>query len=302
MRIEAKLDRKLPIQLPASAYLEITKDQVGAIPDEGLRHPLGTYNVSVGSVISSANHLLDELEKIIQQSGREAAELLSKADAVRSATKQFLLANGEHVDACEKVVRCYLALKDKNEQRKAKQDLRANLDWYERHVMAQANHLKHRHSQIRSICLYTNLIAAPGYFIESQINAEAVGPDPIIHNGQNTGFSYARQLRLFICGLFYVSRSLTNVLRTHFGAIADSPSGVTQGLKELLERIAAFPSDMFPDEYQQTYPAVSCTSSYIGLNYGGLKTPKMPYQNASFLTVVGGDGVTRSFQIPYLKE
>lgn len=300
VRIELELCRDLPVQLPAAAKLRAIKDQVQALPDEGLRHPLGIYNVSVQTVVAAASHLLDELEKTFPLVGEEAADRVLRAEGLRQATRQFLLANAEHVDACEKILKCYFASKGDAEYAKAKRELRSNLAWYGRHVMTQANHLKHRQAQVRSLSLYTDQLAAPGYFVESQIAPDVVGPDPIVHDGKNAGFSYSRQLRVFICGLFYVSRTLSVFLS---GRKPDevSSNSETPGLGGLIERIASFPDFMFPDEYGQPYAGVHSSKNNFVISYGLKKSVAPPYSRAQFKMGLGGDGVTRSFQVPYLR-
>jgi hypothetical protein len=57
---------------------------------------------------------------------------------------------------------------------------------------------------------------------------------------------------------------------------------------------------MFPDEYGRTYPVVECGSQNIKVSFGGSRTPRMPYNQIGFQTMTTADGVTRSFQIPYM--
>lgn len=299
MRLEIKHPIDKPFGVPASDYLEATKLNVSAIPEKGLRHPLGMYNVSLASVISSAFELLDDLDKAGQLVGKSASDRVLAVPTLANTTKQFLLSNAEHVDACEKVVSAYLPSKDKPRLKKAKEVLRGNLGWYEKHVMAQANHIKHRHAQVRNLCLYTNALAVPGYFIEGAIGPEAVGPDPQIHTG-NTAFSYARELRVFVCGLIYVSRSLHSVLQTYVGRAPLAEPKETPRLRDLVVRISRFSSVMFPDEYGRTYPVVECGSQNIKVSFGGSRTPRMPYNQIGFQTITAADGATRSFQIPYM--
>lgn len=299
MRLEIGIDRNLPVQLPAAAILEATRESVQGLPNEGIRHPLGTYNLSVGTAIAAAAQVLHKLEKVLPLAGESAAERVLNADGLRHATRQFLLANGEHIDACEKILKCYFATEKNGKYAKAKRDLRSNLSWYGRHVMTQANHLKHRHSQVRSLCLYTDQIAVPGYFIEGSISCETVGPDPIVH-GANTAFSYSRQLRIFLCGLFYVSRTLCTILSNGKVHNSSAKSG-TPGLEDLIERIALFPDIMFPDEYGQPYPEIRCSQHKLLIRYNKVRPRKVPYGLVQFKAGLGGDGVTRSFQVPYLQ-
>lgn len=299
MRLEVKIKKDLPVQLPAATFLNETREQVHGLPDEGLRHPLGTYNVSVNSVTSSALTLVTEIERILQFSGQKAAEETIQSQLLIASTKQFLLAMGEHVDACEKILKCYLLPLGGNKYGKACRQFRTNLGWYERHVMAQANHIKHRHSQIRALCLYSDDIAVPGYFIESPINGDAVGPDKLIHGDKNTAFSFNRQLRISICGLFFVSRTLTNLLQQKPTATGNDIEN--ESIRNLLSKTAALPITLFPDEYSQPSAELIEKSDYFQLNYGSGRPPRMSYNVVNFQTALGGDGVTRSFQIPYLK-
>lgn len=300
MHLEIKHKRGVPILLPAVAYLESTKALVSGIPKEGIRHPVATYNVSVQGVISATKELLGDLEKGYPLVGNYGAERILAVETLRGSTKQLLLAMGEHVDACEKIIGCYLSGTDKQKLKKAKKELRDNLGWYERHVMAQANHIKHRHAQVRSITMHDPSLAVPGYYIETAIGEEAVGPDPTVHGKGNTAFSYARETRLAICGLFYISRSLEAVLRKYFGKSESAESKEPSGLMELIERVANFPTAMFPDEYQKKIPSIEITTYSVLISFGRVKPPRIPYGSIQFRTQTVADGVSRTYQIPYL--
>jgi hypothetical protein len=300
VRLQITIDRGLPVQLPAVAILEATKDSVHGLPQEGLRHPLGTYNVSVATVVDAATQVLNELEKTFPLVGEPAADRVLESDGLRHATRQLLLTNGEHIDACEKVLKCYFA-SDGNKYAKVTRDLRANLSWYGRHVLTQANHLKHRHSQVRTLCLYNDQLAVPSYFVESSIGSEAVGPDPKVHGPNNSAFSYSRQLQIFLCGLFYVSRTLSTILSSTTASRASASGSETRGLSGLIERISSFPSTLLPDEYGEPRAEVHCSQGHYVLSYSEGKPKKPPYQLVQFKTTFGGDGVTRSFQVPYMQ-
>lgn len=299
MRIEVKINKSLPIQLPAATFLYETRDQVQGIPKDGLRHPLGTYNVSVNSLVSSALALVTEIDRLLQLPLQDTAKETIRSPLLIATTKQFLLAMGEHIDACEKIIRCYLLPSGGNAYSKARRQFRTNLGWYERHVMTQANHIKHRHSPVRALCLYNNQIAVPGYFIESPVSDDSVGPDKLVHGDKNTAFSYNRQLRISINGLFFISRTLTNLLQPK--ASTNSKDSENDSVRQLLNRIATLPTTLFPDEYGQPYAELLEKNDYFQLSYGRGRPPRMPYDLVSFQTAIGGDGVTRSFQIPYLK-
>lgn len=299
MHLEIKHHRDTPILLPASAYLEATKDQVSGNHEQGIRHPVATYNVSVQSVISSANELMSDLEMGYPLIGDHDAERILSVETLRGRTKQLILAMGEHVDACEKVIGCYF-LGDQKKLKRAKDSFRDNLGWYERHVMAQANHIKHRHAQVRSIAMSDPRSAVPGYYIESAIGDGAVGPDPIVHSKENSAFSYAREIRLLVCGLFYISRSLASILRRHAGEPPPFEAKEANGLVELINRISRYPAEMFPDEYKKKLPVVEVATNYVHISFGHVKTPRLPYGNVQFRTKTEGDGVSRTFQIPYL--
>jgi hypothetical protein len=301
MRLQLKIDPSTAFQLPAAAFLVATKDDAQGLPNEGLRHPLGIYNVSAANAISATLNVIAELDIVFQMEGKTASEYVVKEDRLRQLTKTLLLANGDHIDACEKVLKCYAQNDNGKVFRKIKDNFRSSLSPYEKHVMVQANHLKHRHSQIRSICLYTDSLVVPGYFVESSINSETVGPDPLIHGSSNTAFSYSRQLRLSVCGLLFVSRSLTALLselspKAPRGALAHDVN-----LMAMIERVAQLPEAMLPDEYAQEYPLVRKGAERIYVNYGGARKPKMLYNVIQVSTGFSGDGVTRSFQLPYLK-
>lgn len=300
MKLEIKHCKQDPIILPASEYLEATKEEITGVPEEGIRHPLATYNVSVTAVISSIKELLEDLERAFPLVGNHGSDRVLAIDTLKNTTKQFLLAMGEHVDACEKIIYCYLRVSEKGKVKKAKDMLRNNLGWYEKHVMTQANHIKHRHAQVRNLCMHNLEHAVPGYFLESAVGPQAVGPDPHVHGKENTAFSYAREIRLAICGIFYISRSLTSVLQSHCGRIKSCEAKANTELMALIERVTSFPQVMLPDEYKRKLPVVENRANYVLISFGATPAPKIPYKNVTFKTQTTSDGVSNSFQMPYL--
>ncbi|WP_417707433.1 hypothetical protein [Rheinheimera aquimaris] len=300
MKLEIKHPKQEPIRLPASEYLEATKEEITGVPEEGIRHPLATYNISVLAVISTIKDLLEDLERAFPLEGKQGSDRVLAINTLKNKTKQFILAMGEHIDACEKVIYCYLRTSEKGKVKKAKDMLRKNLGWYEKHVMTQANHIKHRHSQIRNLCMHNLEHAVPGYFIESAIGPKAVGPDPHIHGNQNTAFSYAREIRLAICGVFYISRSLTSVLQIHYGRMTSNEAKENKELMALIERVANLPKVMLPDEYKLKLPVIESRENYLLISFGASTTPKIPYQSVTFTTLTTTDGDSNAYQMPYL--
>src|SRR5262245_18275161 len=66
---------------------------------------------------------------------------------------------------------------------------------YRIHIGKLVNHLKHNQGRLRSIIFFNNTDVFPGYFVEG-VNAQgALGPADHIHEGGNTAFSFARDLR-----------------------------------------------------------------------------------------------------------
>ena len=116
---------------------------------------------------------------------------------IRDATDSLLDALMEHFDDCENVLDCYLG----KESQKLKKKI---VKWkiYRDHVGKIVNQIKHQQRRVRTILFYGPDWAVPGYFIEGPLPGKIIGPDPSIHPGGDTAFSFRRNLLFHLWGLY----------------------------------------------------------------------------------------------------
>lgn len=298
MRLEISLKQGEPLGLPLGCYLEATKSLVAGVPREGLRHPLAIHSLSLSETLNAARALLDALAECEPFSGEEAARRVLGSKEVTEFTRRFLLANAEHIDACEKVLGCYFA-GNVDVTRRAKIDLRKSLGTYGKHVLVQANHIKHRHSIVRNTVLYGTALASPGYYLESGLGEQLIGPDPIVHWNGASAFSYARELRLFVCGLLFVSRCVRSILERYRGKLVLAEPDENAAFRSVARRVSEFCAIMFPDEVDADYPDVRVSDNKATISIGSIRAPRIPYGDIRFTTQCGGDGMSNTFKLPY---
>jgi hypothetical protein len=298
MRLDFSHNLKLPLSLPAAEYLKAIKHIEIPAAHKGVRHPLGLYNISLKDVISSAKILTEEISACGPFDDPVACEKFLASKLISSTTKLFILSMEQHLDACEKVITSYA--KDEKQAKRMVREFKTSLGRYGTHILVQANHIKHRHDAIRNLCLTTHFCAVPGYFLEGGLDAETAGPDPIIHDGGNTAFSYFRELRLFCSGIVFISRRLNSILQINLGKMEINDEKEVDGLAELVAKIASFPLFMFPDEYKKEYAQASVKNGILFVSFGSKKPPPNTYLIVNFKTSLSMDGITTTYRVPYL--
>lgn len=298
MRIELRFPVGEKALLPVVSYLEATKESVSSVPERGLRHPLSAYNVSAGSAIFALSDVVSQIEKLSPLVTEAAADAVTSCAGLKAATTRFLQAYDEHLDACQNVLCAYIDESGKKNRSKALREFKETLGSYGKHISVQANHIKHRQCTVRLMSLYAPPIVVPAYYVEGVVDTDAIGPDPVIHGNSNTAFSYAREIRLAVCGLFYISRCVLSTLERYVGHVTWNSVSETDGLMSLVERVSYLPIHMLPDEYSKPRAYVAREGHNFHISYGQVKQ-RIPYGTVRFKVAFQGDGVTRSFKMPY---
>lgn len=221
MKFSLKNPVEEPLQLPATQFLSQHKNYLFHNKDYGLRHPLAIYNVSISSVLWRHEMLINCLEDIHRLKNNPLSDKVVVANLI-AATDHYLDAVMEHIDDCVNVIKCLFPKNRKSERTKECQSFLRGIRSFRDNVAKQVNLIKHNQSRIRLIAFYSDTYVIPGYFIEGVLPNGTIGPHPEIHECSNTAFSYSRVLRLFMCGLFYTSRYLAQVLQEHVARPANN--------------------------------------------------------------------------------
>jgi hypothetical protein len=287
-----------------------------------LRHPLGTYNLSLQQLSSALRRVLDchaAMESYWKQQGPSKTEPQPYADLL-SAQKDLIYSLREHIDDCHLVLQ---SLVDPTGVRVSQPGAEAFLKaarfptltsffqplkpFMETYLLPLANRLKHKQGRLRGCIFYCDSEIRPGYFLEELDDKEVAGPSVILHPA-NTAFSFARDLRLILFHVYFASdrlvKAITGALRSmhQFRQLQPSPLVVSDLLwRQILSRTANLSHAVFPQEVQLGFPEVKLDDQGLTLEYParGLFLRFPPKMRVA--TFTRGDGITKSFRIPYLQ-
>lgn len=305
MRILQKNLDKLAAEPKALLVLQ----SIGAVPTYheryGMRHPLASYNLSLLQVTKRINTTLDTLEEI--QSRREF-ENQSNTDwevQLIEATDRMLYALMEHIDDCNGIIRSFFASSNDSNFKKIYKTFKESVAPYRNHIGSIVNYLKHNQGRLRAICFSWPSGASLGYFVEGPIAGGGLGPVSTIHPNEDTAFSYNRDIPYHLCSLFAVSAHLATALHTVDSRLIFSKIVATNvkrptELSQALEKAASLPIIFFEDEGDKGVPKITAGNRYFTIDYPANRAkPYTPPNGSKVRVSYRGDGVTRTYKVPY---
>jgi hypothetical protein len=263
----------------------------------GLRHPWGIYSLSATHVAEALESVIDSLDGSLA-----AAAPLDGAfpNALTRATDHLVGAITEHYDDCRSIVRIVFEEDGSKLQDRATRDFTEATRAGRSFFAQQANAIKHRQGRIRLIKFHTPTIIVPGYYIEGVNDQGALGPSPFVHGGRRPGcYSFTRTIRMAVATVLLGSTALSSGLKRKLSESRGRPEGFGP-LAGLLPRIVAAAPRVFPDEGASQLIDIDLGACRAKLNApSNRKWWAYPPAGAEVAVSIPGDGVTRSFTLPY---
>lgn len=301
MKLDIKIDPSVARNpLPAQLFLEEKKQGEFRNVELGLRHPLAIYNVSINTVINAFNTLLDTLA-LYNDSDHEKRLGDKVGASLVQSTDHLLDAVMEHFDDCENIVKVFYASSEKKLCGKALRNLNQTVRQCRDFVAKQVNAIKHNQGRVRLIEFRNPEIKVIGYFIEGVLADGAIGPNPEVHSGGNTAFSYVRVLRYLLATVIFVSRALVSQLNQRSRVSSPLKKEGLGGFSQVAQRIVALGDYLFPDELDGLIPRIEWQQDKKALiEYPSKsKCGKPPPEPFRINFIHRGDGISRSFKLPY---
>lgn len=309
MHIDEVIDNPPLGILPRSYYvLKNAMDVKSCHETLDLRHPFSIYSISLSTIRQKMDRLLDLIVPLYtdpQALNKQREELDT---TIREATDSILDALMEHFDDCENVLKCFLDQEMKEHKTKVFSVGQAGWKSYRAHVGIIVNQIKHNQRCVRTIMFNGTNWAVPGYFIEGPAAPGIIGPDPKIHPGGVTAFSFRRNLLFHLCGLYATSQSIAKALSMVNKRFADrslAPKTTERGEEEwykMLRRVESLSLFVFPDEVRKQNPVVKIKDGRLRVKYPSLeKAHSVPSPCTITISVVI-DPVSLSYQVPYLTK
>lgn len=278
--------------------------------ENGLRMPLGIYNVSITRVCSKVLRLCQRLESYFGightlQSLEGASDLLEEViDYVELA----LYAAAEHVDDIDSIASGFFKSKALRDKSPAYKQMDKSVKSHKRFVAAAANAIKHQQSRIRPCTLEyfhgTEYGCFHGYFFEG-VAQGVVGPNKIFHLNQEI-FSITTLIWEILVFLLQCSRELSTFVNVVSKQIIGPPREQKTRLAETVIAAARLPLYTFGEDHPFSRVVLRVTASDGKIDsfktslYGSIGnqwSQNAQAQFGQFVLRFSGDGVSKSFRL-----
>jgi hypothetical protein len=308
MRISERF-QKIEDAVPKAARALQKLDGIAIFHESyGVRHPFAAYNVSLAHV---ARRLLTTLETLAKTQ-REMTFLDVKSSdwelPLLDATDHMLDALMEHMDDCGGIIRSFFPSPYEKKFKTIFSDFKRSVEPYRRHIGAVVNYIKHNQGRLRSVTFSWGGHSSLGYFVEGPTSEGGLGPVAAIHPTESTAFSFYRDIPFHICSIYAVGARLATALHAVDRRIiaADSHKGIETrdtNLVKVLRLAGALPHIYFDDEVLKDVPCIRVREEGVSIDFPAAKIrPLTPPAEAQISISFRGDGVTRTFKMPYFKS
>jgi len=267
------------------------------------RHPVGAFNVAWSRWKVGFTEALTVLERVLHNRVRQddLAEPPDMALMLR-AMDQCLRSQFEFIEDCRMI--CGHVF-DPEGEAGAKLQRRFQERAPRKHIATLVNEMKHHQGQLRWIYLFGDDSAIPGYYLETA-HEDQVGPNKVLHDDGATAISFVWDLRRHFVNAFEVADQLLRLV-VHGTGFQPSPALATDEDVEAMElavRLERLPNACFLNESWQPGPRICVArksdtpSLELSWSPGAYSAP----HNFRVRVWWRGDGVTRTFQMPYFGD
>lgn len=263
-----------------------------------LGHPLALFMTSWRNFQISLADVLDAIDKLGPLKPDESPPS-EKISVVLKAYKNFIYAAAELIETMlERVPEALLP-----NPRKQKFKVKA-IDAIRRHIDIVCNKLKHEQNDLLFVeFFYDTGNIAYGYRVVKFVG-DACQPNSDVHKSQQA-FSIPLDIKRTLAHVYLIAQRLGEALDGYPDFVADYNSESLSGTKmdpssliELLKRVAALPQTGFPDETPANCPDVLFSDGELKIRKSRV-TMSPRGRSGVVRNLWSGNGVTRSFQMPY---
>jgi hypothetical protein len=219
----------------------------------------------------------------------------------------------EHLNYCRNILLCLLPSDDSLKANVHVKEFDKGIKPYRDHIGAVVNRIKHGQRRIRAFVFYEGGPPIPGYYLETVgtlleggKSLDVMQPDPEIHSNADTGFSLHRDLRYHFANLYLIARRLARAvsgLKGNEDAARVRDDDMDTRLFNVARRMGDLPAVFFPDELRKPVPAVGAVENEeartLWVDYPSLRFRPSTMRKARITVGWMGDGVTKTFKLPY---
>jgi hypothetical protein len=300
-------------------------DVVSNIPDnilfynehDNLRHPLGIYNISTTRVLNAFEELaillntvkpsLEELQKKHQELLDSLMAFIDDGYLIMKTIFPKALVNKEI-----RFADSWLKKIDKSSIEK----FQAHLNPFREERLALiVNKVKHNHARYCHVQSATIFGKIRGYYIEGVTENSHIIPNSDIHKKYKnlwTAISFNYDIKNYFVEFYIISELIANTMVDLISIHNDTQLSLVNNkcardpkILTICREIAKVPNLFFPDEYEKEIPQIifdeeNAIIELIKPADKKFKRQLRRYSNAKISTVMNGDGVTKTWALPYL--
>lgn len=292
--------------LPKAARVLSNIDGVTTYQDVyGVRHPMAAYNTSITHVSRRILRTLDALTAFRTASSSSQANQDGPKEALLEATDHMLDSLMEHMDDCKVIIKSFFPDVECKQYKKVYGEYKRSVEPYRQYIGNVVNYIKHQQGRLRLISVTWPDNCCVGYFVEGPDGEGVLGPAPSIHKPSNTAFSYNRDIPFHLCNIFSVGARLASALHSIDKRIVlrrPEVAGPGSNLANALRRASELPRVYFFDEINKDVPLIRLLGDGLAIEYPSEKKVGPPPNGSRVSGSFEGDGVTRSFRLPYMAK
>jgi len=246
-----RFDFKIPVidisaELPIRNFLLLFAERDFNAADHGHRHPIGIFNRALERVSNSIDATLRSLgDYLARDKGDESSARGLKLRLVEEIERVFY-AGEAYFDDCRSIVFLFGETLGENKGKKFKRDYDDTVREARDFVAVAANEMKHKQSRIQILVAGSEFKETIGFFFDGIEENGATGPNPIVHRGGKTAYSFNRAMRQILVSILYAQAAMLAILEPKFGRSTEKP-GLGR-LGSIAEEVAKLPHDVFWDE------------------------------------------------------
>lgn len=277
-----------------------------------LREPLGIYTVSTSRVFRAFIKLLKEFNNPTRN-----------LETLDFAHKELLDSVMAYIDDCYLIMKCFypkssvrdeIIFADKWLKKVDKQiieDYKKKIEPYRHKVALIVNKTKHNHARYCHIEISSFLGNVLGYYIEGVTENSVIQPDKDIHpmfRGMHTAISYNKDIRDQLANFYFISHyaaeTVQKIVARNYSISLKSSCTYEKDnqIVDIFKGVCSLKDLFFPDEYNDELPQVIFEDGYIHIRkpaYKSYLNKLVVPSSMKVKAIMSGDGVTKSWALPY---
>jgi hypothetical protein len=284
------------------------------------RHPAAIYQLSLRQLAVDFKRVLAAYSSI--RSG--AKPLTELGEDIAQSQRILIYSLREHLDDCQMILMCFVDPSTVATKAKSPDEILKSAGFVEQqtfwngvhnyidsYLMPLVNALKHSQGRSRTLMFECSPVDIRlGFYLEEMDEHGTAQPSIKLHQG-NSAFSYARDIRANLAFVFRAADSLHSAVNAVLKRLSVSPLPAPDGgavgpgiWSEMCREVAALDNGVFPQEVNARFVrfSLSAAGSLLIRELDRDVKLSFPTTNTRCQTQTLGDGMTKSFRMPYLGE